>query len=327
MRVVVTGATGLLGNNLVRLALEQGHRVVAIARSASTSPSLEGLDLQKIDMSLTDPNVVNRVEGPIDAIIHSAAHIHIGWSQRKDAIQTNKFGTTNAILIAKKHKARMLHISTVNTLAIGSKDQIADEETPGDGQLPCTYVTSKRLAEQEVHQYIKAGGDASIVYPGFMLGPWDWKPSSGRMIVDLRKGAPPLAPAGGCSICDPRDVASAIFRAVEIAPSGSRYILAGENWTYMQLWTEITKQFGKRPPWTLLRAPGRFVAGSLGDLLGRITGKEPIINSAAIGMSSQFHWYSSRRASEKLGYKTRPVSESIADAIAWMHHHSILPNK
>jgi dihydroflavonol-4-reductase len=193
------------------------------------------LKLQKLDADITDFDSLDRIDGKLDAVIHSAAHIHIGWSQRQQGIQTNKNGTANAIRLAQKHQARLIHVSTVNTLAIGSADRIVDEQTPGDGQVPCTYVVSKRSAEQEVRQAIQQGGDAVIVYPGFMLGPWDWKPSSGRMIMDLRKGAPPLAPSGGCSICDPRDVADAILQAIAKAPGGSRYILAGENWTYFQL--------------------------------------------------------------------------------------------
>jgi dihydroflavonol-4-reductase len=329
MRIAVTGATGLLGNNVTRLALERGIDVVAISRNSSQARALKDLKLEKIDADITDwgslDQIGARIAGPIDAVIHSAAHIHIGWSQREQGVQTNKLGTANAIKLAQKHSARFVHVSTVNTLAIGSKDHEADEHTPGDGQVPCTYVVSKRAAEQEVRQAVDQGIDALIVYPGFMLGPWDWKPSSGRMIMDLCKGAPPLAPSGGCSICDPRDVAEAILNAVGKSKPGSRYVLAGENWTYFQLWQEITQQFGKRAPWTYLRRPGQIVAGSLGDALGKLTGKEPLINSAAIAMSSQYHWYSSQLAIDQLDYRIRPVSHSIADAIEWMRQHKMIP--
>jgi dihydroflavonol-4-reductase len=323
MRIAVTGATGLLGNNVTRLALGRGIEVVAISRNSTSAKSLEDLNLQKLDADITDFDSLDRIDGKLDAVIHSAAHIHIGWSQRQQGIQTNKNGTANAIRLAQKHQARLIHVSTVNTLAIGAADRIIDEQTPGDGQVPCTYVVSKRSAEQEVRQAIQQGIDAVIVYPGFMLGPWDWKPSSGRMIMDLRKGAPPLAPSGGCSICDPRDVADAILQAIAKAPGGSRYILAGENWTYFQLWREITKQFGARAPWTFLRRPGQIAAGSIGDLLGKLTGKEPLVNSAAIAMSSQYHWYSSQLAIDQLDYRIRPVDASIADAIDWMRQQKM----
>jgi dihydroflavonol-4-reductase len=324
MRLVVTGATGLLGNNVTRLALQERHEVIAISRGASKAPALADLPVTKLDADITDPAPLNRIDGPIDAVIHCAAHIHIGWTRREEALHTNTTGTRNALNLARDRNARFIHVSTVNTLTIGKKNAPADENTQGDGQVPCTYVLSKRAAEKETLDAIAHGLDAIIVYPGFMLGPWDWKPSSGRMICDLANGAPPLAPAGGCSICDPRDVAQAILRAVSCAPSGSRYILAGENWTYLELWGEITRQFSKRQPWTFMRLPARFIAGTAGDLYGRLTGKEPIINSAAIAMASQFHWYSSQRAIDQLDYNIRPVSDSIRDAIAWLQSHKIL---
>jgi len=324
MRIVVTGATGLLGNNVTRSAIQRGIDVVAVSRNATNAKALDGLPIEKFDADITSWDSLDEIDGPIDAVIHSAAHIHIGWSQREIGITTNRSGTSNAIRLARKHAARFLHVSTVNTLAIGSKDRVADEQTPGDGQVPCTYVVSKRAAEQQVLEAIQQGTDAVIVYPGFMLGPWDWKPSSGRMILDLRNGSPPLAPSGGCSICDPRDVAAAILAALEKAPSGARYILAGENWTYFELWREITKQFKSRGPWTCLQKPGQLLAGSAGDLFGKLTRNEPIINSAAIAMSSQYHWYSSQRAVQELNYHIRPVSESVAAAILWMRQQEMI---
>jgi dihydroflavonol-4-reductase len=324
MRIAVTGATGLLGNNVTRSALDRGIEVVAISRNATSALSLKDLKVGRLDADITSWESLDRIEGKLDAVIHSAAHIHIGWSQREQGVNTNRIGTANAIRLAQKHSARLVHVSTVNTLAIGSKDRLADEQTPGDGQVPCTYVVSKRAAEQEVQKAIESRIDAVIVYPGFMLGPWDWKPSSGRMILDLRRGAPPLAPSGGCSICDPRDVAEGILNAIQKAPCGGRYILAGENWTYFELWQEITRQFRSRAPWTLLRRPGQLVAGSAGDLFGKLTGKEPLINSAAIAMSSQYHWYSSQKAIDQLSYRIRPVKESISEAIEWMRQYQMI---
>lgn len=325
MRIIVTGATGLLGNNVVRAALQQGIEVVAISRSAKKSRALQGLDVETIDTDLTQWDSVKACcRGSIDAVVHCAAHIHIGWKEMEAGQHINAHGTLHALRLAEELGCRCIHVSTVNTLAIGTKDRIADEDTPGDGQIPCTYVVSKRAAEKIAMRSIEQGGDVVIVYPGFMLGPWDWKPSSGRMLCDLSHGAPPLAPSGGCSVCDPRDVAAAILSAIDRAPRGGRYILAGENWSYLQLWREITSRFGARQPWTTMRLPARIVAGTIGDCVARFTKEEPIVNSAAIAMASQFHWYSSQRAVSQIGYRIRPASQSISDAIEWLRDYGYL---
>jgi dihydroflavonol-4-reductase len=65
----------------------------------------------------------------------------------------------------------------------------------------------------------------------------------------------------------------------------------------------------------------RIVAGRLGDVWGRLTGHEPDVNSAAVGLSDQFHYFSSARAQRELEYQIRPLEESIRDAWRWFQEH------
>lgn len=325
MRIVVTGATGLLGNNIVRAACQRGDEVIALARNASNSPSLHGLPVNSVNADITDPQSLEfSIPRPVDAVVHAAAHIHLGWKGREESEKVNIAGTRNVLSLASKLGARCIHVSTVNVLPVGQPDQVINEDSQGLPPIPCTYVQTKKGAEQEVRSAIDRGQDAVIVYPGFLLGPWDWKPSSARMILDLRRGAPPLAPSGGCSICDARDVARGVLEAAERAPRGGRFILAGENWTYFELWTEIASRLKRSKPWFAMRPPGRWLVGSVGDLLAKFSADEPVINSAALRMGAQYHWYSSQRAFDCFGYQSRPASESLDDTIAWLREHGKL---
>lgn len=325
MRILVTGATGLLGNNLVRAAVHQGLKVTALARNASRSDALQGLPIRVFDADVTDVESLRPDRfGAVDAVIHAAAHIHLGWTRRSEAERINIHGTRNVLHLASSLGARCIHVSTVNVLPVADGKTPVDEDSPGLPQVASSYVWTKREAERAVASAIDRGQDIVIVYPGFLLGPWDWKPSSARMILDLRRGAPPLAPSGGCSICDPRDVAAAMLQALRLAPPGARYILAGENWTYFQLWSEIAQRLGRAAPWFAMRPPGRWLIGTVGDLLGRVTGNEPLFNSAALRMGSQFHWYSSKHACDQLGYRSRSASQSLDDTIAWLREQARL---
>ncbi len=324
MRLLVTGGTGLLGNNVIRSALDRGFEVAALARSGSDHPALAGLPIRVFSADLSNPDSLKPVfESRFDAIVHTAAHIHIGWSQMQESLRINRDGTKTLLDFAQKQDTHFVHVSTVNTLAIGSQSLPANEETTGDGQIPCTYVVSKRAAELEVKKAVEAGQKATIVHPAFMLGPWDWKPSSGKMVQALQ-GIALLAPSGGCSVCDPRDASDAILNAIETTPTGRHFILGGENITYLELWRRICHQLGKRGPFTYMRLPGRMVACTAGDFIGRLTGKEPPINSAAVTMATQFHWYSSERAIQELNYRFRPAEDSIRDSIEWLRSHNML---
>ena len=151
-----------------------------------------------------------------------------------------------------------------------------------------------------------------------MLGPWDWKPSSGRMMMALSKGWKAIAPSGGCSVCDVRDVAAATIAALgKDVLSGREFILGGENMTYLQLWADMARRFGRRAPVMRAGPIQRWVAATAGDLMGRIF-DEPEFNSAAVKMSAQYHWYDSSRAERELDYQARSVQQTLDDAAEWV---------
>jgi dihydroflavonol-4-reductase len=169
------------------------------------------------------------------------------------------------------------------------------------------------------------GLQAVIVNPGFMLGPWDWKPSSGRMLLALARGWMPGAPGGGMSACDVRDVADGILAAAEQASPGRRYILAGENITYLAAWQLFAKVIGRAGPYFRYGPLVRWIAGSSGDLVARWSGREPEVNSALVRMSQMLHYYSSDRARRELGYATRPLVDTVNDAWQWFQQYDYLP--
>jgi dihydroflavonol-4-reductase len=309
---------------LARLALDDGHRVVALVRGNSRPLALENLDIVLAPGDVTDaPSLLKAAEG-VDAILHSAALLHIGWEKGPESQTVNVEGTRNVVAAARAVNAKLVHVSTVNTLAIGNREGTTDEDAAGDGQIPCNYVVSKRSAEQVSIEAAKQGLNVSIVHPGFMLGPWDWKPSSGRMLLEVGKRWTPLAPSGGCSVCDVRDVARGVLLAMERGGLGRHYILAGENMSYFELWTRISKVFQKQPPYTIMRAPARMLIGAAGDCLAKIRKQESDVNSAALAMSGQFHCYSSRRAIDELGYQTRSANDAIQAAFSWFKENGYL---
>ena len=324
MRILITGANGLLGNNIARLAQERGIRIAGICRSDRTNLAFQDLDIEVFTVNLVDRDNLARVfENRFDVVIHCAASIHIGWKFVDEGMQVNRDGTKHLLEEAAKQGSKFIHVSTVNTLPVGTKDLIVDEETQGGGQILCNYVVTKMAAERLAVDAAAAGQDVIIVHPGFMLGPWDWKPSSGRMLQALQ-GIAPVSPSGGCSVCDPRDVGEAILNAIDRGVAGRHYILAGENMMYLDLWRRMCAALGKRGPLTYLRSPGRILAGAIGDTISRFTEQELDINSAAIGMSSQIQWFNSQRAKTELGYKPRPPIESIRDAVAWLRQNNLL---
>ena len=101
---------------------------------------------------------------------------------------------------------------------------------------------------------------------------------------------------------------------------GRDYILAGENWTYKKLWTEMAKRFGKSGPLMRMGPLVRWSAGFWGDVIGRLVG-EGDINSAAIKMTTVYNYHDSSRAQAELGYRIRDPGESLDDLHQWILEH------
>jgi dihydroflavonol-4-reductase len=321
MKTLVTGATGLVGNNVTRLLVEQNSAVRVLVRPQHDPRPLEGLDVEIVDGDVRDEASVQRACVGVDRVIHAAGLVHIGWTKLDLQREVNVTGTRHVAETARACGARLVYVSSVDALGLRTPPQPADESTPRRGKTPCPYVVTKSESELVVQQAIERGLDAVIANPGFMIGPWDWKPSSGRMLLEVGKRYAPLAPTGGCSICDVRDVAAGILAALDRGVRGKNYILAGYNLSYLEIWRHFARIAGRRPPLCRAGPLLRYVVGKGGDWAGRMTGSEPHINSAALAMSSLHHYYDSARARSELGYRNRPLEETIPEAWKWFRDH------
>ncbi len=285
MTTLVTGATGLVGNNVVRLLLDRGEQVRVLVRNCSDSSPLQGLNVETVRGDVQDLASVQRAFEGVDRAVHCAAHVHIGWRGLKQQQAINVEGTRHVADAALQSGARLVHVSSVDALGVGTLDQPIDENSEFDGAVLCPYVATKREAERVVLERVARGLDAVIVNPGFMLGPWDWKPSSGRMLLKIATGWALVAPPGANSYCDVRDVAEGIVAAMERGRTGERYVLAGKTLTYMEALKIFARITGQRPPFRIARKVTVRVVGCVGDLLAWITGRESDVNSAATEMS------------------------------------------
>jgi dihydroflavonol-4-reductase len=220
----------------------------------------------------------------------------------------------------------MVHVSSVNALGLGLLDKPATEETALPGEILCPYVVTKRAGEEAVQKEIELGLSAVIVHPGFMLGPWDWKPSSGKMLLEVARFAP-LAPTGAFSVADARDVAAAIVTAAKSSSASGKYILGGHNLTYMESWRKFAAAAGKRGPRFRAGPFNRWVGALAGDLWGRVSGREPNLNTAGMRMSCQQHCFSSAKAEKDLMYGIRPLEEIITDAWNWFVEYGYVKGK
>jgi dihydroflavonol-4-reductase len=291
------------------------------ARQGVGGGAFTALPVETVAAALHDEDALQRAVDGVQFVVHSAGMVHVGWRHLAEMRHVNVEGTRVVARAARRAGARLIHVSSVDALGLRGDGEPADEETPAGGMLECPYVVTKREAEAAVLAEVEQGLDAVIVNPVYMIGPWDWKPSSGRMLLEVGSGKGLFAPPGANDFVDVRDVAAGIHAAMLRGRTGRRYILGGHPLSYLEAWRIFARIAGRMQPLGVAPRPVVRLAGWFGDLASLFARRELPVNSAAVTMSMLSHNFSSTRAAAELGYSFRPFETTVADAWAWFVDH------
>jgi len=322
MHVALTGATGLVGGNLAQALLAAGHTVTATRRGGSRAAHLDELDLQWAQADLSDTEGLSHAFQGAEVVFHCAAAVSVRRVPPPWMVDANVAGTQRVIDACQAAGVRrLLHCSS--TVAVGVSEGPAPIDETAPWNLPAHglddgYALTKHDSEQLVHAAVARGFDAVMVNPGYMFGPMDIRPSSGRMIQEVVAGRMIGSTPGSNCFVDVRDVAAGMIAAAERGRCGERYILGGDNLHYGEVFALIARVAGVRPPRRAIPAWAARVAGWAGDLHESLSSAEPFLNSSTIawGYAPGFR-FSSAKAERELGYTHRPVGQAIRAALDW----------
>ncbi|HTV74559.1 MAG TPA: NAD-dependent epimerase/dehydratase family protein [Candidatus Acidoferrales bacterium] len=314
MNVLLTGATGFLGTQVTRVLAESGHRLHVIhRRSSDLQPIMRYVESARI-AEVTDPIETVRAAAGMDAIVHMAADLS-HWSVNKERIfRTNVIGT-RVMAEAAKTAGVPLFVHTSSIAAIGySVDGIPIGESATNNFIPLRllYHESKRLAEEEALDAIRYGIRVVILNPGVLYGPRSLRHTFGHTMLELAARKIPGHPTGGLSIADVDDVASAFAFALDKGNSGERYILAGTNLTYAQAFSEQARAVGTTYMGKPLPSAALMCAAKLLETRSRFSRAEPRLTVDNAKIAPLRMWYSSAHAEQRLGYRSRPLEETLA---------------
>lgn len=328
MRTAITGATGLLGANLAVELLRAGHTVRATRRASSDVSHLEGIAIEWVDAGLDSADRLADAFRGADVAFHCAAQV--GVTRRATAAMSaaNVDGTRHVLEAVKVAGVRRLvHCSTVACVALSSDGTPTGEDAEYNFDMRGMadgYGRTKREAEHLVQQAAQGGLDAVIASPCYMFGPYDVRPSSGQLIVDVVRGKVPGLTRGKNNFVDARDVARGMILVAERGRTGERYILGGENMTYAEVTQRIARVAGVgAPTWYVPRAIAAPI-GWVGDLREALGGG-PLITSVTLAFAYCPDFvFSSDKARRELGYTTGPVDDAIRDAVGWFRERGVL---
>lgn len=311
-KIFVTGASGLVGKELVMQLLNQGFRVRAMVHSRRmdySHPNLEFVEGDVLDVVMIE----EALEG-ITHVFHCAAIVSYDPSDRYRLMKINVEGTANIVNACIDAGIRKLvHVSSVAAIGRNPGVHLVNEDAQWvETKDTSNYSKSKYLSEMEVWRGIGEGLDAVIVNPSIIFGGDDWSKGS-LAIFKSAYNEFSWYSEGVAGFVDVRDVVSAMIQLMHSPIAAERFILNSECLSFREVFTEIASCFGKRPPHRKVTPFLAAIVWRYEKLKGMITGRKPLLTRETAMSSLGKVYYDNSKVLKALeGFTFIPVKDTIA---------------
>ncbi len=324
MNILVTGASGFLGQNLVPRLNSLGYKVRTFGRSKNLPPALAKLDLEHFSGDITNySEVYNAVVG-MDIVYHLAGLVSYKKRDFDKAHATNVIGTRNvmeASLLASVR--RVIHTSSVAAFGIPKEGEIGSEEIEYNlSGMGLTYCDTKHLAEQEVLKRVSSGLPAIILNPGIIFGEGDTHPHHHAIFAAMSQGWMVGVPSGGVTFSDINDVVEAYIHCLNKGKIGERYAVVSANLSFKDAALIFAKLNSLNRP--LFEIPNNFLTG-LGTLVENITplfGIDPPLTRQVAWLSQQKIFFSSDKACAEINFQATPFADTVRRTSKYYLHRN-----
>ena len=325
-KILVTGASGSLGSQILLVLHNMGIKPIAHVRESSNTAFIDSLGLEKRVLDLRRRDKMGDLMDGIDLVIHTAAYVNFRQDRLTQFAGANVIGAVDLFKAASKAGVeRFLHVSTIATVgAIRRKDNLSDLDGLYSNEksefnldhLRIPYIMTKRAAEIELYKEVKESKtELVIVNPSIILAPSQTESDRERALRLFGKFIFPEIPIR-INMVDLRDVAPGVVSALSMGENGERYILGGDNICIKEFALSVSAELGKIPH--LVRIPRKFydLTSRFNEITSKLLGKSNLLYYPDNVRLLDFDWaFSSMKAHHAFGYKWRSLHNSIGDFV------------
>lgn len=322
-KVLVTGATGILGRVIVLELLKRGKNVRATKRKSSDLEDVKNSfkyyvenpddffqKIEWIDTDFDDLDSLNLALKDVEEVYHCAAKVSFHPDKKREMYHTNIEGTKNLLYACEDSSVqKFCFVSSIAVLDGFNEDGEMDESSDFNSKLEhSAYAKSKHFSEMEVWRASAEGLNTVIINPGMIIGTGNWNHSSGELFRTFEKNG--FIGIGGTSYVDVRDAAKIAVDLMEKNIFGERFIVISENVKYFDFGKIMRRKLGLKDQKILpmfVMNLGRMLNFLFGWLIPRLK----MANKVNIEAITTFNKISNKKIREKLNYHFIPVSESI----------------
>lgn len=319
MKCFVTGATGHIGNVLVRELYENHHEVTSLVLPKDKYHMIEPYS-NVVFGNILDCEFLERTIVDYDIVFHLAGIVEIGSGKKKKLMKVNVEGTKNIVdTCQKNHIKRMVYTSSVHAIPELPKGIRMTEIDHFDPKLvKGLYAKSKAMATNYVLSEDHGDLEVIIVHPAGVIGPYDYQMSNvSQLFVDFLLGRLTAYTRGGYNFVDVRDVARGIRLAGEKGKDKECYILSGHEVTVKELLDSIAVETGRKKIKTKLAFWFIFAMSYFAEIYYKFARQKPLFTHYSIVVLNSNYLFSNEKARQQLGYTTRAFQISIHDAVAF----------
>jgi len=326
MKALVTGATGIVGANLVRALLRASHDVRVLVRPTSDLRALAGLAIERCEGDVMRTAGLADAAHGCDIVFHAAATFTYWGQSFEDQKDLAVRGTRNIVTAARTAGAsRVVVTSSSVTLGSRATPTVLEEADEFDEPQAAAYTRSKLAQERAAFETGAALGiEVVAVCPTLVVGANDYRLSpSNAYIVNYLNDPLRSTFLGGCNIVSAEDVAAGHIIAGLHGVPGCRYAAGSDNLEWRQVHRIISELTGTFGPSVTLNHTAAYLAAAATEASARLTGTRPVVTRDEARMAGRFYWYSSERLA-RLGYQPKSTRAALATAIAWLLGRSVL---
>lgn len=324
-KVLITGANGFLGANLTRELFRMGYEIKVLVRPSADLSAIADIPCEIFFGNIDNKEQVAEAMKGCQLVVHSAS-VTEQWGIPYETYENINYTGTKYIVDAciAQQVEKFIYVSTAATIGPGTKLQPGNELNGFTLlHLNSGYIMSKYLAQQYVLEQVATKKlPGVVVNPTFMIGPFDTKPSSGKLLLYGLGKKILFYPPGGKNFVHIQDVCKGIVRAIERGKTGDCYLLAGHNLSYREFFRLVHKISDTSA--IMIRIPPFLLkfSGLIGSLLGVLTGKPGKLNYTAARLLCLESYYTGKKSERELQVQYKPVEEAIRASLAWFQENN-----
>lgn len=323
---IVTGASGFLGNNIVRRLSKIGAgEIRALLLPCDSGEALKNLSCKVYRGDVTQPQTLGGIfEGTENCelfVIHCAAVVYIKTKRNQTVYDVNVNGTKNIVKMTLRKGGKLVYVSSVHAIPEKPQGELMTEISDFSPKtVNGQYAKTKAIAADFVLRAVRERGlNACILHPSGIIGPYDYTGSHlTQLFADFANGRLKACVKGGYDFVDARDVAKGVISACDNGRAGECYILSNRYVEVKQLLDIAAEVTGRKKISVMLPMWLAKATASLSEKYYELLGQPPLYTKYSLFVLASNSVFSNQKARTELGYNCRNIYKTVKDTMLWL---------